>query len=541
MRITPISLTEQSTLINDYRQQRENIMEHFTYDPYLQGTYRSRANSLQQKSIDRSRLADALITMNQRWDAPEATFRNIERLKGDDSVVAIGGQQAGLLTGPMYTVNKIISIIQFARKQEEELGKPVIPVFWIAGEDHDFAEIDHIYLPEDKGLSKYRLAQQVTENTSVSDIAIDKSAANDWVDQLFEQLRETSYTQNLYQSIENCLQQSVTYVDFFARVLYQLFTDEGLVLVNSADPGLRKIEQDHFLELIEKQSAIATGVNKALNILNQKGYAVSLETNPDDAHLFYHDGLDRRLLLRDEEGNWIGKQGDVLLTTDEMRATASYHPEQLSNNVVTRPLMQEWLFPTLAFIGGPGEVGYWSALKPAFDAVDMEMPPVLPRLSLTFVDRRVEKVIQKHNLNAASAVNQGTESFKIQWLAARSNPPLQQLTASVKEAVDQAHKPIRDIARDTRTDIGELADKNLYYLNEHIDYLESRINRAIEDQYAQQLNEFDVVQQVVRPHNGLQERIWNPLWWLNEYGPCFINDLAKETCSFNADHHLVYL
>src|SRR5699024_3294386 len=365
MRITPITLQKQNALIDDYRNHRSGILEHFDYDPYLESTYQSREKTLQNKHIDRENLTEALVTMNRRWDAPQSTYLNIERLKKDNSVVVIGGQQAGLLTGPMYTINKIISIIQFAKQQESKLQTPVIPVFWIAGEDHDFAEINHIYLPEHNTMKKYKLQQRISDKRPVSDISIDQSAAGEWIDQLFAGLAETEHTKKLYRTIRDCLRQSGTYVDFFARVIYQLFDKEGVVLADSGDSSMREMEKHHFATLIENQKKISSGVYTALQQLKQKGYAVSLEAEPDDAHLFYHDGNDRILLTRDDEGNWRGKQREVLLTTEELLETAQNDPSKLSNNVVTRTVMQECLFPTLAFIGGPGEVGYWSVLKPA--------------------------------------------------------------------------------------------------------------------------------------------------------------------------------
>ncbi|SFB18826.1 bacillithiol biosynthesis cysteine-adding enzyme BshC [Lentibacillus halodurans] len=541
MQITPITLQKQNPLIDDYRKQHPSIMEHFDYDPYLATTYRTRAQALQNKPIDREHLTETLISMNKRWDAPEATYGNIKRLKNDESVVVIGGQQAGLLTGPMYTINKMISIIQFARKQESELQIPVVPVFWMAGEDHDFDEINHIYLPEKSRIKKHKLPQQVTDKRSVSDILIDKSAACRWVDTLFEQLTETEHTKGLYRTIQDCLHYASTYVDFFARVIYQLFDDEGIVLVDSADSGLREVEREHFTTLIEKQEEISSGVHAALQRLNQKGYAVSLDTEPDDAHLFYHDGNSRILLSRDDEGNWIGKQREVLLTTGELMKIAQNNPALLSNNVVTRPVMQECLFPTLAFIGGPGEVGYWSALKPAFQAANMEMPPVLPRLSFTFIERHVEKLMHKYGIKGEDAINHGAEAIKIRWLASQSAPPVKQIASEIRQAVDNAHQPLRDIARETRSDLGELADKNLYYLNEQIEYLEDRITKTLKENNDSQLREFDLIHNTVCPKNGLQERIWNPLHWINDYGLYFIKALASQTCSFEEDHYVVYL
>lgn len=541
MRIDSIELQKQNALIDDYRNNRESIMQHFEYDPYSDAAYRDRAQLLKNKSFDREQLTETLFKINRQWDAPESTYHNIERLRKDNSNVVIGGQQAGLLTGPMYTINKIISIIQFAKQQEAKLESPVIPVFWIAGEDHDFDEINHIFLPETASMKKFKLLHRAMEKKSLSDIPIDEMYANQWVNRLFEQMSETQYTKRLYNTIQDCLLESNTYVDFFARVIYQLFDEEGIVLVDSGSHEIRNLERNHFVTLIENQTEISEGVHSSLQQIKQQGYSVSLDVEPSDAHLFYHKDKERILLARNENNDWIGKQNEVLLTNHEMVDIAKNNPELLSNNVVTRPVMQELMFPTLAFIGGPGEVGYWSILKPAFQAAGIKMPPVLPRLSFTFVDRNVDKALSKYAIDGEFAVNHGVEEIKTSWLASQSDPPVQQVASEIKEAVDKAHRPLRKIAQDLRSDLGELADKNLYYLQCDIEYLEDRIMKALEEKYQKELNEYNLMQIALHPNNGLQERSWNPLPWINEYGPYFIKELAKESCSFNHQHHLIYL
>ncbi len=256
---------------------------------------------------------------------------------------------------------------------------------------------------------------------------------------------------------------------------------------------------------------------------------------------FYHHNNERILLERDHEGNWAGKQNEVVMTSQQMLETARHNPAGLSNNVVTRPVMQECLFPTLAFIGGPGEVSYWAALKPAFHAAGIKMPPVLPRLSFTFIDRNVEKTLSRFGIDVAHAVNHGLEDAKVQWLAAQNDPPVGQVAAEVKQAIRRVHYPLREIASDIGADLGELADKNLYYLNGNIDFIEKRINKALEAKYEKEIGAFDQTHHVLRPENGLQERIWNPLSLMNTYGPCFIRQLAREPLSFTSEHHIIYL
>lgn len=538
MQIKPIQ-QKQNQIINDYRNNQESIMKHFDYLPF--GNYEQRVKDLKERDFDRGQLAKLLHNINLQWDAPESTFHNIERLKREESVVVIGGQQAGLLTGPMYTINKVISIIQLARQQEAVLDIPVIPVFWIAGEDHDFAEINHIFLSEIPDMKKYKLLQSVLDKSSVSHITIDETAVNHWLTRLFEQLKETQYTKELYRTITSSLDKSETYVDFFARVIFQLFTEEGLVLIDSGHPDVRRLESTHFLQIIENQPKISEGVYHAKQQVELDGYTLSLDVEPEDAHLFYHLNNERILLIRNEQGDWIGKQNEVSLTTDEIVEIAKSNPELLSNNVVTRPLMQELLFPSLAFIGGPGEISYWTVLKPAFSALQLKMPPVIPRLSFTYIDRNVEKALKRFNITAEDAVNQGVLEIKNTWLRKKSNPPIKDMVEDIKKTITQAHQPLRYIAEDIRTDLGKLAEKNLIYLHRDIEYLEDRMMKALEQKFAKELSEFDLINNTLRPQNGLQERLWNPLPWINEHGTDFIKNITKQSCSFENAHYLVYL
>jgi bacillithiol biosynthesis cysteine-adding enzyme BshC len=537
MQFKPVQLHNQSRFITDYQNQSAQVMKYFDYSP--SGDYTSRLNDLMERDFNREKLTNVLHTMNQQWDAPESTIHNIERLKQENSVVVIGGQQAGLLTGPMYTINKMISVIQLARQQETALNTPVIPVFWIAGEDHDFAEMNHIFLPETPKMHKYKLQQQVQDKASVSHTQIDETHSQQWVDRLFEQLKETQYTKDLYQIILHCLDASTTYTDFFARVVFQLYQEEGLVLIDSAHPEVRQMERDHFLQMIENQPAISEGVYAATQQIKQDGYTISLDVEQQDAHLFYHVNNERILLVKDKHGEWIGKQNEVRLTTEALVEIARNNPESLSNNVVTRPLMQELLFPTLAFIGGPGEISYWSVLKPAFHIMNMNMPPVVPRLSFTYIERNIEKTLVRYHISVEQAVNEGVTELKADWLAAKSNPEIEKLAEDVKSTIAQAHQPLRDYAGSLGADLGDLAEKNLFYLNRDVDYLRDRLVKEIEQKYAKELYEFDLLNIALHPEGGLQERVWNPLPWINEYGVGFIREITKAPCSFDHNHYIV--
>ncbi|NAP01124.1 bacillithiol biosynthesis BshC, partial [Halomonas sp. MG34] len=195
----------------------------------------------------------------------------------------------------------------------------------------------------------------------------------------------------------------------------------------------------------------------------------------------------------------------------------------------------------LAFIGGPGEVGYWAVLKPAFKAMQMKMPPVLPRLSFTFIDRNVEKFLSKYSIHVEHAVNYGVEDIKQDWLNKKQDPPIHELSVDIKQKIKDIHKPLRDAAKGVRADLGDLADKNLLYLQDTIDFLEGRINKTIEEKYAREIEEFDLISLSLRPEGGLQERIWNPIFWLNHHGTQFLQSIIHQDLSMKESHFVVWL
>src|SRR5699024_4099919 len=226
MAVQSIELKNRNKLVRQYV--NGELEDLFAYDPF--NDTNKRIAHLQERNFPREELAKYLKAMNETWQAPEATFYEIERLRDERSVVVIGGQQAGLLSGPLYTVHKIISIIKYAREQEELLGIPVIPVFWIAGEDHDYDEINHIFTHAEGKLKKRMIGQVEWEKKSISHIPLDEEMTKEWVKQVFNDLVETEYTRHLASFIFEAVEQSNTFVDFFARIIFGLFKEEGIVL-----------------------------------------------------------------------------------------------------------------------------------------------------------------------------------------------------------------------------------------------------------------------------------------------------------------------
>ncbi|UOQ93076.1 bacillithiol biosynthesis cysteine-adding enzyme BshC [Halobacillus shinanisalinarum] len=541
MRIDPVNLKQKNVLVDDYLNDFTKVENKFEYNPYDEATIRQRAAYLNKQSYNRDELVATLTEMNDHWGAPEQTFTMIDKLKDETTSAVVAGQQAGLLTGPLYTVHKIISVIQLAKQQEKQLGTAVVPVFWIAGEDHDFAEINHVMMKSQKKMKKIQLPSNVEQKLSVSDLPFDREVVASWLKKVFAEVKETEITRDFYQTVVKIMDLSESYSDFFARVIYQLFNEEGLIIVDAHHKDIRSLESNHFQRMIEENTSISEGVYAALQKNQLQGYPVPLDSELDDAHLFYHHHEERILLTRDEEGSYKGKRNEVQLTEAELLQIAKERPWQLSNNVVTRPLMQEFIFPVLAFIGGPGEISYWSVLKPAFQAVGLEMPPIYPRLSFTLVDRKAEAALSSLQLELKQVLEHGTASERMKWLAATSNPPIERLSDQIQQEMNEIHKPLREKAAELGPDIGALAEKNIGYLNQMIEFLEQRMLQSVEEKYEREMEAFTELDVLLHPGGGLQERVWNIVPWVNAYGMDVFQQLNKHRLSFNHPHYVVYL
>ncbi|MFC0014249.1 MULTISPECIES: bacillithiol biosynthesis cysteine-adding enzyme BshC [Allobacillus] len=540
MQTIPIQL-QQSQLLQDYRDRKESIFSQFDYDPYQLRSYKKRLSQLQQGDYQREELAKILLKQNRKWGAGPAVEKNIETLKNPNSSVVIGGQQAGILTGPLYTIHKMISILVHAKEQEEHLQQPVIPVFWIAGEDHDFEEINHIYIQKNPNrLKKVAIDGELESKQSVSSIKLPKKEAAIFLENIFSTFQETKHTKKIYNQLKETAEQSDTYVDFFGTLTHQMFQEEGLVLVDSDDSDLRKLESSYFVRMIEEQPNIAKAVVRDLQHQEDKGYTISIDAESDDGHLFYHVDGERQLLMR-ENDKWKTKDGHVSLRTEELLEIAKKEPELLSNNVITRPLMQELVFPVLAFHAGPGELAYWSILKNAFRCLDLTLPIVMPRLSMTLLQSNHQSWIDGMDLSIESLIQSGVYTQKMNWLNRQTKLPIEETFQEVQKHIETVHQPIQEIAESISSDMEGLSKKNLEKIQKELAYVEKRFMRTVESNHQLRIKRYDTLDTYYHPDGGLQERKWNLIYWMNQYGWDLPSRLTTIPPKWEVDHLIVNL
>ncbi|MGG3926375.1 bacillithiol biosynthesis cysteine-adding enzyme BshC [Metabacillus fastidiosus] len=542
MEIVELSLKSSNTFVNDLHKNKLPNELFFSYNIHDEDVYFKRVEDIKRRSFKRDQLVDYLKGYSERFAKRyPKIIENMERLRDPNSVVVIGGQQAGVLTGPLYTIHKVISILVLAREQEEKLNVPVIPVFWIAGEDHDFAEINHVFVSENKLIKKKTMKHErdYLKKLPVSDIQINDRTFVNWTKEIIETYGETDFTNRLLEQIERCTSRADSFVQVFEELILEMFQDEGLVLINSGDHRLRELEKNCFFEIIEKNSAVGQAVQKKQDCMREHGYKPIIEMKEESANLFYHHDGERYLMDRCSENEFKVEDLGLVFSKEELIKLVTESPERFSNNVVTRPLMQEFLFPTLAFIAGPGEITYWAELKEVFSLFGYEMPPVVPRLNITILERSIERDMKELDISLEEVLERGTEGAREAYLHANTPVEMKPLVDGAKKEIGAIHHQLKQAALTIDPSLEPLLQKNAFLIENQLDFLTKIVDRRVKEQNEVELSKYHRIENALKPNGQLQERIWNIYYFLNKFGTDFVVELTNLSYTFNDRHKIV--
>lgn len=542
MQISKVHLAGQNKLLNDFLNGKESISSFFGANPLKKEEMEFRIKNVMNRSYNRQGLVEALELFHQRHHASIASQENMRKLRNEDTFVVIGGQQAGLLTGPLYTIHKIISIIQLAKKYENDFNISVVPVFWIAGEDHDIDEINHIHTINENEVKKQTYYHKNTHAFSATKTDLDQKEMKNWIQKIVKTFEETNYTKDLLIELNKTLEESVTFVDFFAKLLFKLFAKEGLVLIDADDPNIRELEGSMFEEMVSKEDIVRSVLKDTKSKLVKSGYQETLQISEQSIHLFYHSNEGRQLLeVGEREGILQTKNKSYQFTKDELLRIASEQPRLLSNNVVTRPVMQEYLFPTLAFVGGPGEVAYWAELKDIFEVFDLEMPPVFLRHMFTIFERNIVSAMDDFSLGIDGVLQSSLEEKKNEWVKAQINVDYKDVFLQSKKALLQLHEPLQEVTSEIAPNLIDFSKKNFLKIEEQILLLERKIEESILKRHEEQIAKWNRIIHAVSPNGKPQERVLNIYYYINKYGPDFVHQLCELSLSWDYAHQVVEL
>jgi bacillithiol biosynthesis cysteine-adding enzyme BshC len=375
----------------------------YPHSPRFADWAQAEAKTIRYDEQRRNRVADVLRKQNLGWGASPKTLQNVERFKNGASAV-VTGQQVALFGGPLFSILKALTAIKLA-EEARPTGIDAVPIFWLATEDHDFVEVNHAnFLGKEKtSLRRIEVGAGGLEGASVSarPLTNDVEAAVASAAELMGDSEVTDLLRKVYRPGE-------TLGSAMARLFAKLFADFGLILLDPSAPEIHRIASPLFLEAIRHAEELDKKLLQRGKELEAAGYHHQVKVTGSSTLLFSLES-GARLPVKRVNGKFvIGKEQ---VSAAELEKRISQAPEKFSANVLLRPVMQDFLLPTLGYVGGPAEVAYFAQCEVVYKTLLDRVTPVLPRCSATLVEERQQKILQKFSISLLD-VFQGTDDLK---------------------------------------------------------------------------------------------------------------------------------
>jgi bacillithiol biosynthesis cysteine-adding enzyme BshC len=526
-----------SPLFQHYTQHFDTLAGFYAGDFQQVEARRAAAERAATWPRDREMLVAVLLEQNARWGMDAATRANIEALRHPEAVAVVTGQQVGLFTGPPYTPYKTITTLQLARQMAAETGRPVVPVFWLEGEDHDFDEVASVTVLQ--GNDPVRLTYAgVTrpEHGNVGPVGrlVLTEAIHSVLEALEVALPPTAFKPDLLAQVQAAYAPGTTLLDAFARLMRAFFPDQGLVFIDPDDPRLKRLVAPLFRKALETPDTAAARLAEASARLTP-AFHVQVQPHPTYLFLFEPEG---RFHVETGDAAFHLKGLDRAYTREDLLALVDTAPARFSPNVVLRPLVQDMLLPTAAYVAGPAEVAYFGQYRELYEWAGVPMPLIYPRASVTLVEPKVQKVLERYHLSLGELTEETDKLFRRLVLESLD------LEAPFGQALGQVHT-----ALDALLPVVERVDRSLHTaleatrtsLLKELDRLRERVVKAQKRQQEDLRDQLVRTQTYLMPEGRLQERTLSLLYFLNKYGPELMIRLQDRLSLDTAMHQVLSL
>lgn len=483
-RALPIEvLPHQPQLLRDYVHSYDRVSAFFQHKPELSSILNV-ARALDFPADRRRAVAGILRHQNELLGSGERTLANLDRLdKG--AVAVVSGQQVGLFSGPAYAVYKAIAAIRIAKDLTEQ-GVDAVPVFWMATEDHDLDEVRHVSFFHEGKLMKFELPAGVGKGAPVGRITLGPEIVN---------LRTAAVPllggdhSSVAKIVCECYGPEETYGSAFGKLFARLLGSSGLILLDPLDLRLHQIAEPIVAKAIEQRDSLEEQLLDRDKAIENSGYPPQVKVTSRSTSLF-HISSDGRQAITSNAGKF--ESGRKSWTQTQLLDEIHSEPENFSPNALLRPVVQDFLVPTVAYIGGPSEISYFAQSEVLYRNLLGRMPVMLPRTGFTLVDTKAQRLLTHYGLrvedvwsgpqelgkriskasvpeNISSLLDEnGTEIKKRlqQWSEA-----VAVLDPTLKDAVETAQQKITYQAEKLQQKIGRALDHRLNVLAAHEEFL----------------------------------------------------------------------
>ncbi len=517
-----------SKLFDDYISDFSKVRGFFETDFHSLQNFSKHAEVVARQSRNRAEVADVLLEQNRAVGASEKTLENIGLLRDEGTSAIVTGQQVGMLGGPLYTIYKTITALRLAEQLSAAFPeRKFVPVFWLEGEDHDFDEVNKVAVMNGEHTPvelEYDLKAKPSQRNAgaVGEIEFNGSL-DDFFDRLQKVLPNSEFREPLLSLLRNAYVPGSTFNRSFARLMNSMFGNSGLVFISSNDRRLKQLLAPVFLKEIQEYPRVSQLIIRQSAELEGR-YHAQIKTKAMNLFMFFKGG---RYFIEPRESDFGLRGIRQYFTKEELLGIVHSTPELISPNVALRPICQDTLLPTLAYVGGPSEIAYFAQLKPVYASFGMTMPIIYPRASVTIYEQKFERILEKYQLglmeffgNSERVTRKVVElisEVKIDEMFADATKRTTDLLEEMKYGLNYIDSTLMGPLEATRSKI----ESQLLVLKE-------KVVEAQERKHEIALRQVRKVAHSMTPNGTLQERVLNFSSFVNKYGPSFIERLRHD-------------
>jgi bacillithiol biosynthesis cysteine-adding enzyme BshC len=493
----------------------------------------------------RERLAALLLEQAENFGATQAARENIEQLRNGAAAV-VTGQQVALFGGPLLTLLKAATAIRKAQDATAQSGRMHVPVFWLASEDHDLAEVDQISLPTKTAIETLKLELDSARPLPVGGLRVDggSESGRARLESTLERASELIGWGPTADLLRECYaaEQETTLAQGFGKLVASVFAEFGLVVLDASSRGFHDLGARALRAGIEDAQPLETALLARSDELTNAGYHAQVLVTPGHSLFFLLDAETgaRQPLRRSENGQW--KAGARVYSTAELLAILEAEPERLSPNALLRPVFQDAILPTAAYIAGPAEIAYFAQSAVIYEHVLGRVTPVLPRLSATLVEPALAKILDAHEIQFPQIWEAKTADALAQRLGARAMPiELKRKLSAAGNALDTELDALTEYMEAMSPELGRAAGVSANKMRYQMNRLRTMAAGFEVQREASLQKHATALMLNLFPEGQLQERVLGGIWFMARYGEGLPELLVENAAQECPGHRVLFL
>jgi bacillithiol biosynthesis cysteine-adding enzyme BshC len=504
-------LPHTSRLFADFSYHFDRLANFYSHNPHTPSSYADAAAQIQFPDERRAQLVEMLRSIN--GDHPA-----LERLARPGTVAVVTGQQVGLFSGPAYTIYKALTAAKLAVRLTEQ-GIPAVPVFWLATEDHDFEEVNHVWSFNGQFAPQKFVAPLAQNGSHAVGGIVPQSYP---VDELRASIAEMPFGAEVASLVEESYRPGVSMGVAFRKLLESLLHRFGILFVDPLAPALRQMAAPFLKRALEAAPTLKSHLLRRNIELKSQGYHAQVLIEQDTSLFFLLENGERKSIKR----------------KDAEFAGIADRAADISPNAVLRPVLQDYLFPTVAYIGGPAEVAYLAQSKVIYDELLGRMPVVLPRSGFTLLDPRAQKLLSRYRLPLTQVFDR--QDVVKERIAERLVPSeLARRFDETAHAADQALHALDKELGEFDPTLSAALEKSRSKISYQLTKLRHKTERETLRRDARAQEESAYLSNMLYPTGHLQERLYTILPFLARHGFDLMDDLYERVALECPDHQVL--